>query len=311
MTTLGWVAIAGVTLPALAVALWPAFRAARVKAPPGAAIAADEPGLELDEEKAAIYRALKELEFDHEAGHLSDDDYRALRDRYENRAAQILTALDALGPVRAPAVRRAEPAVALARRSWTRHPATLTAGAGVLLIFGIVIGAGVSRFTEPDRMVTPPGSRLPVPAADAPSPLGPSLSRLEPGKPIPPAMLAGMLGAARQSLIEGRYSEAIAAYQAVLKRDPRNVDAMTHLGLIVAIGGHADAALETFDKAIAIDPSYPPAYLYRGQVLYELKRDYPRAVVSWERFLSLVPSGEEHERIVALVAEARSKFSAR
>ena len=89
MTTLGWVAIAGVTLPALAVALWPAFRAARVKAPPGAATAADDPGLELDEEKAAIYRALKELEFDHEAGHLSDDDYRALRDRYENRAAQI------------------------------------------------------------------------------------------------------------------------------------------------------------------------------------------------------------------------------
>ena len=44
-----------------------------------------------------------------------------------------------------------------------------------------------------------------------------------------------MLQAARQSLFEGRYSEAIAAYQAVLKRDERNVDAMTHLGLIVAV----------------------------------------------------------------------------
>src|SRR4029450_12863456 len=33
------------------------------------------------------------------------------------------------------------------------------------------------------------------------------------------------------------YGEAIAAYQAVLKRDPKNVDAMTHLALIVAIGG--------------------------------------------------------------------------
>lgn len=309
MTTLGWVAIAGVTLPALAVALWPAFRAARVKAPPGAATAADEPGLELDEEKAAIYRALKELEFDHEAGHLSDDDYRALRDRYENRAAQILTALDALGPARAPAVRRAAPAVAPARRSWTRHPATLTVGAVALLIFGIVIGAGVSRFTEPDRTVTPPGSGLPGPGPG--SPVGPPTMRFEPGKPVPPEILAGMLRAARQSLKEGHYSEAIAAYQAVLKRDPKNVDAMTHLGLIVAIGGHADAALETFDKVIAIDPGYPPVYLYRGEVLFETKRDYSRAIQSWERFLALVPKGEDHDRVVVLVSEARSKQGAR
>lgn len=309
MTSLGWVAIAGVTLPALAVALWPAFRAARVKAPPGAATAADEPGLELDEEKAAIYRALKELEFDHEAGHLSDDDYRALRDRYENRAAQILTALDALGPVRAPTVRRAEPAVAPARRSWTRHPATLTVGAVALLIFGIVIGAGVSRFTEPDRTATPPGSGLPGPGPG--SPVGPPTMRFEPGKPVPPEILAGMLRAARKSLKEGHYSEAIAAYQAVLKRDPKNVDAMTHLGLIVAIGGHADAALETFDKVIAIDPGYPPVYLYRGEVLFETKRDYSRAIQSWERFLALVPKGEDHDRVVELVSEARSKQGAR
>jgi tetratricopeptide (TPR) repeat protein len=309
MTSLGWVAIAGVTLPALAVALWPAFRAARVKAPPGAATAAEDPGVELDEEKAAIYRALKELEFDHEAGHLSDDDYRALRDRYENRAAQILTALDALGPARAPAVRRAEPAAAPARRSWTRHPATLTVVAVVLLIFGIVIGAGVSRFTEPDRTATPPGSALPAPGPG--SPVGPPTMTFEPGKPIPPEILAGMLRAARQSLNEGHYSEAIAAYQAVLKRDPKNVDAMTHLGLIVAIGGHADAALETFNKVIAIDPGYPPVYLYRGEVLFEVKRDYSRAIQSWERFLALVPKGEDHDRVVALVAEARSKQGAR
>jgi tetratricopeptide (TPR) repeat protein len=86
-------------------------------------------------------------------------------------------------------------------------------------------------------------------------------------KSIPPEMLARMLAAARQSLFEGRYQEAIAAYQAVLKRDPKNVDAMTHLGLIVAMGGHADAALETFNKALILDPKYGPALLYKGQSL--------------------------------------------
>jgi tetratricopeptide (TPR) repeat protein len=128
----------------------------------------------------------------------------------------------------------------------------------------------------------------------------------EPGRPIPPEMLAGMLQAARQSLHAGRYSEAIAAYQAVLKRDPRNVDALTHLGYIVALGGHGDAALETLDRALAVDPDYPLARYYRGQVLYEAKRDTAGAIKEWERFLVLVPSGPEHEQVKSLIRDARA-----
>ena len=190
--------------------------------------------------------------------------------------------------------------------SWTRHPATFAAGAAVLVIFGVIIGVNAGRFTERDETFTPPGARIPVPGPP-PSPVGPPTVRLEPGKPIPPEMLAGMLQAARQSLFEGRYSEAIAAYQAVLKRDERNVDAMTHLGLIVAVGGHADSALETFDKALKIDPKYAPAYLYRGQVLYEQKQDYTGAVAAWERFMALVPKGEDRDRVAELVKRARSQ----
>src|SRR2546426_5340487 len=81
----------------------------------------------------------------------------------------------------------------------------------------------------------------------------------------------------------------------------------SHLGLIVALGGHSDAALETFDKAATIDPSYAPVFLYRGQVLYEVKQDYPGAVKAWERFLALVPNGEDHDRVVALVKEVKDK----
>jgi tetratricopeptide (TPR) repeat protein len=125
-------------------------------------------------------------------------------------------------------------------------------------------------------------------------------------RPIAPEVMRGMLQAARGSLSEGRYSEAIAAYQAVLKRDPKNVDAMTHLGLIVAIGGHADSALETFDKALAIDPDYAPALLYRGQVLYEAKKDVAGAVRAWERFVKVAPSSEDRERVQKLIAEAKA-----
>ncbi|MEX2224237.1 MAG: tetratricopeptide repeat protein [Candidatus Rokuibacteriota bacterium] len=309
MTALQITLIVAIVVPALAIVLWPLLRGRPDDAGPAAAERPrDDRRLELEEEKAALYRALRELEFDHEAGHLSDLDYQSLRERYETRAAALITELDALGPepVRLAAVEPAPAREAAPRASWTRHPATFAAGAVVLLVFGVIIGVNAGRFTERDETFTPPGARIPVPGPP-PSPVGPPTVRLEPGKPIPPEMLAGMLQAARQSLFEGRYSEAIAAYQAVLKRDERNVDAMTHMGLIVAVGGHADSALETFDKALTIDPRYAPAYLYRGQVLYEQKQDYAGAVKSWEHFLTLVPKGEDHDRVAALVETARTK----
>ena len=305
--------IAAVALPALAIVLWPLVQGGRDDPTAAAERPADDRRLELEEEKVALYRALRELEFDHDAGHLSDADYDGLRERYETRAAALITDLDALGPAPAPRAKpvAAAPAGETARVSWTRQPVVLAAGAVVLVIFGVVIGINASRFTEPDQTMTPPGARLPVQPGASNSPVGPPTMRLEPGKPIPPEMLAGMLNAARQSLFDGNYSQAIAAYQAVLKRDARNVDALTHMGLIVAIGGHADTALETIDKALAIDPKYPPAYLYRGQVLFEQKQDYAGAVKAWESFLKLVPKGEDHDRVVAMVETAKSKRQTR
>jgi len=309
MTAAQWIAIAAIGLPALAIVLWPLLRgragreAAKAAAPP-------DRRLELAEEKASTYRALKELTFDHEAGSLSDDDFQGLRDRYEARAADLLSKLDALGgtPPPRPATARLEGAP----RSWTRSPAAIAVGGVALLGLGIALGAGVSRYTTPDETATP-GGLMPGPALPDPGPLMPGApgTGAAAGRTIPPEIMARMLEAARQSLMAGRYQEAIAAYQAVLARDAKNVDAMTHLGLIVAMGGHADAALETFDKALKIDPKYPPALLYKGQVLYEVKRDYAGAIKAWERFVTLTPSGEDRQRVAVLIEEARGKSKAR
>jgi len=62
------VLIVAIALPALAVALWPLGRRRPDRAPAAFARADYDRRLELDEEKTALYRALRELEFDHEAG---------------------------------------------------------------------------------------------------------------------------------------------------------------------------------------------------------------------------------------------------
>lgn len=299
--------IALIAVPALALILWPLF-ARKTAAPDRVARQreADCAG-ELNEEKRALYRALREIEFDYRAGHLAEDDYQALRSRYEGRAAQVLKELDQLEASRS-VERRREPQVTAAApiqksRAWTRSPLGLTVGALVLVVFGVTLGLGVSRYTEPDQTVVPPGSRLPVPAEAPPGPMAGASSR-----PIPPEMLAGMLQAARQSLTAGRYQEAIAAYQAVLKRDQKNVDALTHLALIVAIGGHTDAALESLDKVLKLDPAYPAAHLYRGQILHDAKKDYRGAIQAWEKFLALVPDGEDRTRVTRMIQEAKGRL---
>jgi tetratricopeptide (TPR) repeat protein len=286
-------------LLALALVLWPLLRQGAGAA--GRPTSPADRREEMEEEKRALYRALKELDFDHEAGHLSEEDHATLRARYEARAAQILQALDALPRGEAAAEpRRAVPGGRPARE-WTRSPVTLAVGALVLLVFGVTLGLGVARYTEPDLSVIPPGSRLPV--AAAPPAGGPA-----PGGPLAPEMLRGMLDAAHQSLDAGRYQEAIAAYRAVLNRDPRNVEALTHLGVILAIAGHTEHALEAFDKALAIDPGYAHAWWDKGRVLYEAGQDYRGAIEALERFVQLVPEGEDRERARGLIKEATRRL---
>jgi tetratricopeptide (TPR) repeat protein len=301
---------------AFAVVLWPLYRRGAVPAPSPAVEGAAR-ARELEEERTAAMRALRELEFEHDAGHLAEGDYQELRDRYEGRAAQALLALDAIRPAESsltPGATDADaavppPAHAETRPGWARHPAVLAAGATVFVAFGLVLGLGIGRYTERDQMAAAPAPAAPAlpPGLSAPTaPMAPAPGQGAP-KPLPPEMLAGMLRAARQSLADGRYQEAIAAYQAVLKRDDRNVDALAHLGLIAAIAGHADPALETFDRAIRIDPAYAPAYLYRGQVLFEVKKDYPGALAAWERYLALAPADTDRQRVLSLIEEARAR----
>jgi cytochrome c-type biogenesis protein CcmH len=296
-------------VPAAAFTLWPLLR---MRGRPVALLSLPVDAREqLVEAKRVALAALRELEFEHAAGHISDADYAGLRARYEAEAAETLRALDALRPAPAPPP---APVDVRESRGW-RHPASLAAAAVALVVFGVALGVGIVRYTEPDQMagVPAPGSR-PLASLDAPAAASAPSAANAPRGPLTPQMLEGMLQAARASLFAGRYTEAIAAYQAVLKRDPDNVDALTHMGLIAAVaarGEHGpemvDRALGLFDRALKLSPDYPPALLYRGQVLYEMKKDVPGAIGSWERFVKVVPAGDDRARVERLIAEAKAR----
>jgi len=163
--TAQWITILAIALPALVIVLWPLV-GARSRSQQSSPRFDDR--LELEEAKASAYQALAELDFDHETGSLSHDDYRSLRDRYESRAAEVIAQLDAMGPVIRP--RAADPAP-VAPRPWTRRPATLAVGGLALLALGIGLGVGINRYTTPADTMVPPESRLPVPMSPDPGPL--------------------------------------------------------------------------------------------------------------------------------------------
>jgi tetratricopeptide (TPR) repeat protein len=301
------VVLAVIGIPALVFVLWP------LRARPGAPAALlplpPDAREQLEESKRAALRALRELEFEHASGHVGDADYADLRARYEADAAQILSELDRLTPARQPVASPPPAPEVVVRRAGWRHPAAITVAAVALVTFGVGLGVGIVRFTEPETsMASAPGGSGRGPMMEEPS------AANAPKGPVTPEMLQGMLGAARESLYAGRYNEAMRAYQAVLKRDPNNVDALTHLGLMAGIaaqGQHGpemvERALDLFDRALKLDPNYPPALLYRGQVLYEVRKDVPGAIRAWERFVAVSPPGEDRERVVKMIAEARAQ----
>jgi tetratricopeptide (TPR) repeat protein len=305
--------ILALTVPVAVFVLWPLRRIRE----PGLLGAAEIERAELEAEKLAALRALRELALDHEAGHLAADDYADLRARAEARAAAILRQLDARetapSPLTPPPAGPRRPArTGGTRIPWTRQPAVLGLAAVGILVFGVVLGVLVTRFLtpEPAPMAGPPDTRPGgAPPLAGAGPGGPTSSGSP--RPIPPEVLAGMLQAAHASLDAGRYQEAIAAYKAVLARHPDNVEAMTHLGVILAQAGHADGALEAFDRALAIDPGYAHAWWDKAGVLFDQKQDYAGAITAWERFLALAPAeGPDRDQARARIQDARQRLAA-
>ena len=78
-------------LVAFTVVGWPLISSSHASAPkPAEASRLDA----LSGQRDAVYRAIKELEFEYQLGNLSSSDYQSLRERYRSDAAAVLRRLD-------------------------------------------------------------------------------------------------------------------------------------------------------------------------------------------------------------------------
>ncbi len=213
---------------------------------------------ELEEERDFLLASLRDLEGEREAGELSDRDYQALHDDYTARAAVVLRALERSKD--RPVARRDRPQPARTRRSLGITIVVIVAIAGLA-------GGAVAAFSGQREAGAPMTGSLP----DTPS---------------------GRMQQALQLESRGQAAEALKIYDELLRADPRNVQALAYRGWLLKRAGLPDRAMESLDRAVAIDPKFPDAHFFRGMVLYQDRKDPAAAVVEFRLFMSNNPPQE-------------------
>lgn len=196
----------------------------------------------LEDERAFLLSSLADLEREHDAGDLDDDDYGELRDDYTARAAEVLRAIEE---------QRTAFAEARPPRSTRRTLLVL----GAVALFAIVAGVLVAQSI---------GARKPGGVSsggnDTPDPPSARAEKCIPGiQTDPPASVIG-------------------CFRKVLDDDPENVVALTWLGwdLSITAGFQAPAAAEQLqaasakllDRAVASNPDYSYARAFRAVVAF-------------------------------------------
>jgi len=204
----------------------------------------------LEEERDFLLRSLEDLEREYAAGDVDDSDFEELKDDYTARAAAVIRAIED----RTEAVKSLRP-----QRNWQRT------ALGLVLVGAMAVGASWVVFRNA-------GTRAP----------GQGLTgdiRQDSSNLILQAQ--GLTGQAQASLQAGdsakaikQFESAVQTYDKALEISPENVQALTYRGWVlhtIALSSEPSVAaefdrqaLEYLNEAIAIDPLYSDARVFRA-----------------------------------------------
>jgi len=264
----------------------------------------ESPYAPLLQEKARLYRDFRDLEFDYQAGRLSEADYGELRQSLEAQTAMVLKELEFTA-----STRRAQPLAPKPQKTQRKKEVgeapggalkgwRLAAGGAFLLLFGLTLGYFLSKAIRP-RMSESDNITGDFLTGTGPGGVGPggAMARSSPSD-IPSLLAQGRAAFERQE-----WPQAIEAFKKILAVDANHPEAHAYMGLILAQAGHAEGALMAFDRALASDPNFPLALWGKGMLLYRAKEHFAEARKVLEKLLTVLPPGEEKNEIQKTVAE--------
>ena len=197
----------------------------------------------LEEERRFLLESLRDLEREHVAGDIDDEDYRVLKNGYVHRAAQIIKVLEA-----GVDAREARPGASMKRKL------------GVVATVALIAGAS-GWFVAQQSGQRLPGQTISGGIEDS---------------------TASMLSQAR-ALNFSEPKTAIDLYSKILALNPDHVEALTYRSWLIALVARDApddmrilafaAATQGLDRAIGVEPDYPDAHCFLGIVRFRLAGD--------------------------------------
>lgn len=110
-------------------------------------------------------------------------------------------------------------------------------------------------------------------------------------------------------LQQGRFVEAIPVYEAILRREPRNIGAANLLGIALMQTGRLEEAAAAIRKALRADPNQPDAHYNLAVVLQTLGRP-DEAIVHLQNLIELRPDDPQARNNLGVTLKALGRFEA-
>ena len=230
---------------------------------------------DLDAERAILLRELGELDEQLADREISAAQHARLSDEATNHLARVLVAM---------------------RRTQTarpRPPRRSTRNVSAIIVTVVAAAVGIGWFltghlaprqdTRKDTAATPAerDQRLAALVAQQPDDIGTRLSY------------------ARLLIGEQDYTGALQQFDAVVKLDQSNAEALAYGGWLAVLTG-ANDGLDRLDRAVQVAPDYPDAHALRGLALMR-SGDQSTATDELRRYLELDPDGPLSAQVRELV----------
>ena len=285
-----------------------------------------------DDRRRELLRQLRDLDDDLAAGKLTQADHVRLRDPVEREAAAVLrrtthvpvggTAV-AASSTRSGSAAPGSPRRRAARgaRRWRGRTVTLLALAGAAASVTILLAGTVSS-RHPGQMISGnsvPGASLAAGSPNGQAPASPAGQKSPTSQQLAavaaaeaqvkqnPKDVSAHLALADAYAAAGASQLAAVEYLAVTRLDPANAEANTNLALLAFEVGQAAQGKAMVDHVLAAHPDYPEALYVRGLINLVGLRQPKAAERDFNAYLAVAPFGSHRTAVVTLLALAQSQ----
>ena len=167
------------------------------------------------------------------------------------------------------------------------------------------------------EMQMPPGGMMP-PSTDQSQNVGPAkidreeaIQKMEEMLKADPNNLMALTHLGNFYHDTNQPKKAVEMYERAIKLDSNNPDVITDCGIMYRELKQFDKAIEYFKRATKVSPTHFQSWFNLGVVYRNDKKDYKKAIEAWEKALSLNPNipnaGDIHAELAAMKEALKTK----